>query len=184
MDQSNAALRDRLQRITGGGEVQADAHPTLLSALASEIPHSIIAVPHLAPDLPIHCYNCFEFAFGLAGRNEVRLISHFIPSTCCNGVFAKCLAASILIPTASLGADGDLVLYHDNQQFTHAGLVRGGRILSKWALVKCGCTILWRCRRAMAKFLRVTKLQILRRCWRSFSNFPASAKEMHSSITY
>jgi hypothetical protein len=100
--------------------------------LASEIPHSIVAAPHRAPQLPIERYNCFEFALGLAGRNEVRLISHFIPSTCCNGIFVEYLAASLLTTTASPGADDDLVLYRDNQQFTHAGLVRDNRILSKW----------------------------------------------------
>ena len=129
---SNARLRDRLDHITSAGSNQANAHPKLLSELASEIPHSIILAQSLAPDLPIDCYNCFEFALGLAGRNEVRLSSHYIPSTCCNGAFAEYLATSILLPRASEAANGDLVLYRDNQQFTHAGLVHGDRILSKW----------------------------------------------------
>jgi len=132
MVQSNAALRDRLQKIACGGEIPANAHPQALAELASEIPHSIVAALHLAPQLPIERYNCFEFALGLAGRNEVRLISHFIPSTCCNGIFVEYLAASLLTTTVSRGADRNLVLYRDNQQFTHAGLVSGNRILSKW----------------------------------------------------
>ena len=93
---SNARLRDRLDHITSAGSNQANAHPKLLSELASEIPHSIISAQSLAPDLPIDCYNCFEFVLSLAGCNEVRLISHYIPSTCCNGVFAEYLATSIL----------------------------------------------------------------------------------------
>lgn len=132
MTEPNAVLRDRLERITCVDGAQASAHPQLLSELASEIPHSIIVASHLAPEFPIDRYNCFEFALGLAGRNEVRLISHYLPSTYCNGVFVGQLVTSILIPIASVACDGDLVLYHDGQQFTHAGLVHRNFVLSKW----------------------------------------------------
>ena len=85
---------------------------------------------HLNWDFPD---NCFEFALGLAGRREVRLISKYIPSTCCEANFVQHLADVILIPTAS-PSTGDLVLYCNQQQITHAGLVEGDRVLSKWGV--------------------------------------------------
>jgi hypothetical protein len=126
----SSSLRRRLQEITCGTAPVED-HPRLIEALAVEMSHSIRPAPQPSPCLPIASYNCFEFALGLAGRREVRLISEHLPSTFCNGEFARHLVASVLMPVTSPSI-GELVLYHDDQQITHAGLIEGKRVLSKW----------------------------------------------------
>lgn len=122
-------LRRRLQEITGGTAPVED-HPGLIDALAVEIPHSI-QLASQSPCLPIAGYNCFEFALGLAGQREVRLISEHLPATFCNDEFALHLVASTLNQVISPSI-GNLVLYYDRQQITHAGLVEANCILSKW----------------------------------------------------
>ena len=116
--------------MTSAGDALVDSHPQLIADLAREIPHSIQLAP-TAPGLPIASYNCFEFALGLAGRREVRLISRYLPSTFCNGDFVQTLVDSTLNTTAS-PSTGDLVLYRNNAEITHAGLVSGSRVISKW----------------------------------------------------
>lgn len=123
-------LRERLHEIACGDEASVDSHPKLIADLAAEIRHSIELAPD-APCVPITRYNCFEFALGLAGRREVRLISCYLPSTFCNGSFVQYLVDSILIQ-APAPSSGDLVLYRDTHQITHAGVVVAGRIISKW----------------------------------------------------
>ena len=116
--------------MTCGVAAAVESHPRLVADLAAEIPHSIELAPR-APCLPIDCYNCFEFALGLAGRREVRLISECLPSTFCDGSFVQGLVDSILSPVAS-PSTGDLVLYRNHQHITHAGLVEASRVISKW----------------------------------------------------
>jgi len=126
----SSALRRRLQEIACG-TAPVEEHPSLIGALAAEMPHSIGLAPQ-RPDLPIAGYNCFEFALGLAGRKEVRLISGHLPSTFCNSEFAQHLVGSALAPATSPSI-GNLVLYYDDdRQITHAGVVEASRILSKW----------------------------------------------------
>jgi hypothetical protein len=133
---SNAQLRVVLECLTSS--TPAVEQPQLIAKLPPAFPHSIIpAPPLLAPVHPIASYNCFMFAFGLAGREEVHLIRVPFSSTYCNGEFAAYLAELTLVPVAS-PADNDLVLYHDGQQYAHAGLVYGDRVLSKW-----GTGLLW-----------------------------------------
>lgn len=130
MLKSTLLLRERLQHITCAAEISIDSHPELVTELAAEIQHSIALAPD-APCVPTDRYNCFEFALGLAGRREVRLISEYLPSTLCDGRFVQHLVDSVLIATAS-PSTGDLVLYRSHQQITHAGLVAASRIISKW----------------------------------------------------
>lgn len=123
------SLRTRLQEITCG-PAPVEAHPSLIAELAIEASHSIQLAPH-SPCVPIAGYNCFEFALGLAGCREVRLIAEYLPSTFCNGEFAEHLVNSVLGPVDS-PSTGDLVLYRDHQQITHAGVVEANRVISKW----------------------------------------------------
>lgn len=123
-------LRERLDEITCRDKASVDSHPKLIADLAAEIQHSIERAPD-APCVPITRYNCFEFALGLVGCREVRLISYYLPSTFCNGSFAQYLVDSILIPAVAPSSD-DLVFYHDTHQITHAGVVAADRIISKW----------------------------------------------------
>lgn len=126
----NSLLRERLSQMTSAGEASVDSHPQLIADLAAETSHSIELAPDV-PRVPIAGYNCFEFALGLAGRREVHLISRYLPSTICNGDFVQTLVDSILIQTPS-PSTGDLVLYRNHEEITHAGLVAGSRIISKW----------------------------------------------------
>ena len=127
---SNPRLRERLAEITSTGDALVDSHPQLIADLAREISHSIELAPDV-PGLPIRSYNCFEFALGLAGRREVRLISRHLPSTFCNGDFVQNLVDSMLIPTTS-SSTGALILYRNHAEIAHAGLVSGSRVISKW----------------------------------------------------
>ncbi len=130
MVRSNSLLRKRLQRMTNTEEASVDSHPRLVADLAAEISHSIELAAN-APSLPLRDYNCFEFALGVAGRREVRLIYKYLPSTFCDGSFVQHLVDSILIST-TVPSTGDLVLYRNDRQITHAGLVAADRIISKW----------------------------------------------------
>ena len=127
---TSSPLRKRLQKLRLGTATQVEAHPGLVAGLAVETPHSIQLAPH-PPCRPIAAYTCFEFALGLAGSREVQLISEYLPSTFCNGEFAQYLTDSVLAPVAS-PSTGDLVLYRDQQQIKHAGLVAANRVISKW----------------------------------------------------
>ena len=126
----SSLLRVRLREMTSEAEKPVESHPRLVAELSAQIPHSIELAPR-APFLPIGSYNCFEFALGLAGLMEVRLISEHFPSTFCDETFVQRLVDSVLIPAASLSAV-NLVLYSDHQHIMHAGLVEAGRIVSKW----------------------------------------------------
>jgi hypothetical protein len=147
--------------MTNTEEASVDTHPRLVADLAAEISHSIELAAN-APSLPLRDYNCFEFALGVAGRREVRLIYKYLPSTFCDGSFVQHLVDSILISTTevrliykylpstfcdgsfvqhlvgsilistTVPSTGDLVLYRNDGQITHAGLVAADRIISKW----------------------------------------------------
>ena len=108
-----------------------DSHPQLIADLAREIPHSIRLAP-VGPDLLVASYNCFEFALGLAGRQEVQLISRYLPSTFCNGDFVQSLVDSSTLKPTAAPSTHDLVLYRNRAEITHAGLVSGSRVISKW----------------------------------------------------
>ncbi|QPD02493.1 MAG: hypothetical protein Nkreftii_000267 [Candidatus Nitrospira kreftii] len=104
---------------------------SLVSMKLGEGQHSIELAPR-PPHFPIARYNCFEFAFGLAGQREVQLIAGQFSSTFCNSEFAQYLVDSVLAQVTSPSV-GDLVLYHDNKQITHAGLIEATNgVCSKW----------------------------------------------------
>lgn len=127
-----AALRTRLQELTSGPAASLDEMPDLIAELAKEIPHSIELVRN-PPPLSISRYNCFEFAFGLAGDPRVHVLSENLSHACCNSEFAASLARSLLAPVAP-PSTGDLILYHYDQQITHAGVMTDGLIISKWGI--------------------------------------------------
>ena len=134
---SIAALRRVLECITDNVTPVPD-QPAVVAKMKPAFPHSISPAPtDLSPAIPVGAYNCFEFAFGVAGNRKVHLISRALHSTCCDGIFVAYLAESILIPVES-AANGDLVLYHDGRNYVHAGRVLGDFVLSKW-----GNGLLW-----------------------------------------
>ena len=124
-----SSLRRRLEEVTCG-PAPVEAHPSLIAELAVEASHSIQLAPH-RPCVPIAGYNCFEFALGLAGCREVQLIAKHLPSTFCNGEFAEHLVDTVLGSVHS-PSTGNLVLYRDQQQIMHAGVVEADRVISKW----------------------------------------------------
>jgi len=126
----NTALRKRLQELTTRSRDSLAELPALVLELATEIPHSVELAPN-PPLLPIADYNCIEFALGLAGHPQVHLLSNLLPSTSCNTEFASLLASGHLTET-EVPSVGDLILYCDTKRITHAGIVSGSRITSKW----------------------------------------------------
>lgn len=131
MENSNSDLRAQLQHITEAGKI-VEQHPKLIQDLALKFPHSIEHVPNLGPQIPIDCYNCFEFALGVAGHRDVKLISQSFRDTCLNSDFIDYLARLGLVPTVASYSDGSIVLYRDSQCFTHAGRIHRGHVISKW----------------------------------------------------
>ncbi len=80
MTEPNAPLRQQLQLIASGNQANVASHPRLISELRESIAHSIrLAPPDLTRDVPRRSYNCFEFAFGLAGDPNVAQISSLLP---------------------------------------------------------------------------------------------------------
>lgn len=133
MPDSNSALRRELQRITGtdGGDV--DQHPQLVAELSQSLPHAIRLAPaNLAPAALRNRYNCFEFALGLAGAREVGVIARCFTSTYCNSEFVDYLSRRSVLVSNTGSGNGQLVFYRDSERFTHAGLVHGDSIISKW----------------------------------------------------
>lgn len=132
---SNPILRRELQLITGGDSGNIAQHPQLIAELRKSIPHSIRPAPaDITPPIPLGQYNCFEFAFGIAGDPNVVQISEFFPSTCCNTDFATYLVKKSILTTIAVPSPRDLVLYRDTRCFTHAAVVRVDSTISKWGI--------------------------------------------------
>ncbi len=134
---STLALRVALDCITEG--TPATGQPEKFAKLSVAFPHSLeVASSKISPAYPIDSYNCFEFALGIVGRREVCLIPESTGgSTKCDGTFIASLVQSTFVPVTS-AMDHDLVIYSDAHNYTHAGLVHGDRVLSKW-----GTGLLW-----------------------------------------
>lgn len=90
------------------------------------------------PDIPR--YTCFQFALGL--KDPPRLIitiATLYPKVYPSAEFVEYLVANHLTEISKDEIqDGDVVLYYRDGTAAHAGLVKGGLVISKW-----GCGHLW-----------------------------------------
>jgi len=130
VQEDDRELRSELQKITetSGFNQIAD-----IAALGKRHPHSISFVTH-SSEQP-HGYNCFMYALGLVVLPD-RLIAlarqheDAFPSA---RFIARLVDRGLHNIAAADVEDGDVVIYFDGEgNATHAGIVQGGCVISKW----------------------------------------------------
>lgn len=107
-----------------------EEHSDAIESLKSRHPHSIELVEQADATMP---QNCYEHAFALD-----KELAHWVGSLQLSELYVgDKFVVEFLIPklreiVQEDARDGDLVLYFLNGTPTHAGLINGARIISKW----------------------------------------------------
>ncbi len=131
---SEERLRQRLDQITAGSQDRVTQHPDLVVELRSAHAHTIdVAQDDAVAELHLDRYNCFEYAFGLAGSQTVIRIASALASVYACGDFVSFLIGNHLseIPAAD-ALHGDVVVYFAGPIVSHAGKAVSGQVVSKW----------------------------------------------------
>lgn len=128
-------LRQALREIT---ELPPDVipnHPDLVAALRKAYPHSIVNVTDLeVVHLPLQKFTCFMHAFRLVNASTATYLMDALQTQPRSDFVAHVAARHLSEISPEDAADGDLILYFDNQNITHAGKVRAARVVSKWGI--------------------------------------------------
>ncbi len=140
--QSDHTLRTHLREATK--EVtDASKHPALIAQVGLKHPHSVRVVASHDPLMPKASdadFTCFAFALNLADAPGYRKIrSHFKNTNTANSEFVEWLIAEARLEEVEGRAtrDGDLIVYFDSEgEPTHAGVLRGDEVVSKWGTGK------------------------------------------------
>jgi hypothetical protein len=134
-------LRQRLDEITGLPRDQVPNHVDMVAKLADDYSHRIEpAAETWLEDLPVETYTCFMHACGLENSDVVVRIASVLNDVYPSREFIDFLVSHHLVEVAAPGiSDGDLVVYSDSEKIMHAGISRGGRVISKW-----GRGLLWK----------------------------------------
>jgi len=129
---SHESLRQRLDQIAAGSEVPQ--HPALVAALRAHDAHVVeIAQDDDVAQLSLDKYNCFEYAFGLAGSQSVIQIASVLASVYPGADFVSFLITNYLFEVpADRALDNTVVIYFDGQTITHAGRMVSSGVQSKW----------------------------------------------------
>jgi hypothetical protein len=109
---------------------------TRIAELKTRFPHSISLVQAAVRDEPRESrFNCYAHSFGLARDQRVlRAMAEHYPRIFPGRQFVQTLVDGRLQSvSADETVDGDHVVYLSNQ-IEHAGIVREGRVESKWGL--------------------------------------------------
>lgn len=123
-----ADLRARLETITNNENIEE--HLSAIESLKSELSHTIRLVQRADPATP---RNCYEFAFGMNWELTHWIGSLGLPDLFVGPKFVTERLLPLLSPIEQSGLqDGDLVLYFDGDTPTHAELIKGTRVVSKW----------------------------------------------------
>ena len=128
------ALRQALDEITNLPDTEIPRHPEMIEALREQHGHTIH--PAIDPDhaeLGLPTYTCFMHAFRLARSEIAYRIASCLPSTFPGSDFVDYLAHTRLREKPS-GATGDVVVYWADGRPSHAGVLRDGRVVSKWGI--------------------------------------------------
>lgn len=124
-------LRERLKRITDNGDLKS--HPILLDMLSREISNSIRISDS---GFPIDRYTCIVHALNLIENPDyVRIAGLGLGRVFAGTDFVNFLLTKGYLEEISLEdvSEGDLIIYFDNGQVTHAGkMIRDNRVISKW----------------------------------------------------
>ena len=129
----DSKLRARLDTITSS---PPDEQLTAIEELRAEFSHSIVLREGAnSSHIP---FNCYEFAFDIAGAPAVNIIltegdakkneKLAVTDDFVSGLLREVLAER----TPDSVTDGDIIIYFDNNTPTHAGKVKKGRVVSKW----------------------------------------------------
>jgi len=124
-------LRELLDQITAS-EHWTD-QPRRIDELRTTYEHSIESFKDTAvDDIPIHTYNCFMYALGIACSNSVIAICDILRNeTRIDGTFIESLISNYLKKTQR--HDGGLLIYSNETGIVmHAGIIQGTRVVSKW----------------------------------------------------
>jgi hypothetical protein len=108
---------------------------TAIDALRARTPHSIRLVSAAVPgDRATFGFTCFQYAFALVDPPPAivtiaTLYPHVFPSR----EFVEFLIRNALVEvTEDLVQDGDSIVYADQGIIRHAGVMKRGRVQSKW----------------------------------------------------
>jgi len=133
----NRRLRAELQRITDSyiGD-EAEKQIRLVADLSVRYPHSIQLLGKAIPGQPdTFRFNCHECTFDLRASEEVRRIAMGYSEIFPNRDYVAWLIDNVLREVSESEAQGgDFVVYFSNDDVTHSGLWRDGKVHSKWGL--------------------------------------------------
>ena len=134
---NDTKLRWGLQRITDTyiGD-QIGAQIKLILDLRSEHTHNIGLVDEAIPaEESTFRYNCHQHAFDLRNSAEVEEIAAVHPMIFPSAEYVSYLMDNLLTDVAATEADdGDHVVYLDEDAVKHTGILRSGKVESKWGL--------------------------------------------------
>lgn len=120
-------LRDKLQEITCNGNI--DKHSLAIEALQLEFAHTIRLISFADPALP---QNCFVWALDLCYELAHWVGTWDLPELFAGSKFVQELIPHLTSVPKSDVAEGDLVVYFEEEMPTHAGLIKKSKVISKW----------------------------------------------------
>jgi hypothetical protein len=118
-------LRARLQEITH--TVSIEKQPFAIETIRGEYGHSIHCI-----DLILPKGNCYEYAFNLDPHLAGWIGSHGITDLFAGEGFVNRLIQHLQEVPESDVEDGDIALYFNDEEVTHAGAMKTKRVISKW----------------------------------------------------
>lgn len=126
---NSSELRNRLQEVT---LLDISVHEAKIEALKQECPHSIRLIERANPERP---RNCYEFALDV-DRTIAHEVGFFDMPDMYVGpkFFMDVMLPCLTEIDESRVKDGDLAIYFKGDTPQHAGIVRSGRIISKWGI--------------------------------------------------
>jgi hypothetical protein len=130
---NNATLRKKLKLIVEnniGHDIGKQID--LIRKLAYEVPHEIQIIEQADPSNgQTWMYNCYTFSFGL--KNHPQIIKYSIGNIYPNSKFTNFVIKKFLKEIdRKFAQDNDYIIYFDQKKTTHAGIVSGQKIISKW----------------------------------------------------
>lgn len=123
------SLQKKLEDIVSRTGSKTENHPAEIEALKNEMQHSIILIALHDPMKP---YNCLAYALGVTESVPIRRLMRIHYSQSINfgsGYMSRLISKGILKENKSKGS---VIIYFKDARPTHAGLLKGDRVTSKW----------------------------------------------------
>ncbi len=126
--ENNLEFRQKLRNITTNPNVSI--HPELINDLQAEFSHNIKLEELVSTDREEN-FNCFMYVFDLQGSKVIRHEMKKKESIKFGRDYIDYLIRSgYLAPNEQ----GKIIIYFDDTGPTHAGIINGNRIISKWGI--------------------------------------------------